>query len=380
MDILSVNDAYSEHNYALVSVYSFSRWPTVVPLRTKSAQEVAFALLNIFADRHVPHTIRNDKGHEFEAEVNELCDLFGIRRVLVDVGTSNSNGIVERLHREVNTIITRFVNGLRDEGSDWIQLIPAIHVHLRRQVNASTGFSPTELEHVRDPTYSSAMDTALTTEHHTFEDSVAIEDTFFEAVKLLRQRRQKALANDIATRDVRLRRQNKDRRPHSLEVGGYAFVKMNTGAKHGAKTRPVPYKIVEQLRSNSFRLWDPIAQKSIDVAAKNLLPAREPTADELKQAVAVKAVDGPPASLVVEQGSGRRLITVAYDPQDNPQDSGVRMYINARPSQKGRTAHVYNLSPVRVKPASVLKHFNFERSSKGHLILPLAVHRMLHRQ
>ena len=207
--ILNVNDAYSEYNYALVSVYSFSRWPTVVPLRTKSAQEVAFALLNIFADRHVPHMIRNDKGHEFEAEVDKLCDLFGIRRVLVNVGTSNSNGIVGRLHREVNAIITRFVNGPRDEGSDWIQLVPAIHVHLRRQVNASTGCSPTEPEHVRNPTYSSAMDTELTTEHHTFEDGVTIEGAFFEAAKLLRQRRQKALANDIATRDVRLRRQNR---------------------------------------------------------------------------------------------------------------------------------------------------------------------------
>ena len=93
------------------------------------------------------HTTRNDKGNEFEAEVNELCDLFRIRRVLVDVGTSNSNDTVERLHREVNTMIT----------SDWIQLIPAIHVHLRRQVNVSTGFSPTELEHARDPTYSFAM-------------------------------------------------------------------------------------------------------------------------------------------------------------------------------------------------------------------------------
>ena len=284
---------------------------------------------------------------------------------------------MERLHREVNAIITRFVTGPRDEGSDWVQLVPAIHVHLRRQVNASTGFSPIELEHVRNPAFSSAMDTELTTKHHTFENSVVVEDAFFDAVKLLRQRRQKALANDIAARDVRLRQQNANRRPHSLEVGGYAFVKVDTGAKHGAKTSPIPYKIVEELRSNSFRLWDPIAQKSVDVAAKNLLPAREPTAGELDQAVSAKTADGPPASLVV---TGRRLITVAYDPKVNPQSAGVRKYVNARPSQKGgRTAHVYNLSPVRVHPESVLKHFNFERSAKGHLILPLAVHRLLHR-
>ena len=222
------------------------------PLRTKSAQVVAFALLNIFADRHVPHMIRNDKGNEFEAEVNELCDLFGIRRVLVDVGTSNSNGIVERLHREVNAIITRFVNGPGDEGSDWIQLVPAIHVHLRRQVNASTCFSPTEPEHARNPTYSSAMDTELTTEHHTFEDGVTIEDAFFEAVKLLRQRRQKDLANDFATRASAAPEQGST---SALSRSRRLYIcQINTGAKHGAKTRPVLYKIVEQLRANSFRL------------------------------------------------------------------------------------------------------------------------------
>lgn len=62
----------------------FSKWVELIPMRTKSSQEVAQVIqLHLIARFGIPRELRSDRGREFLGEVTALCNKYGIRKVLI---------------------------------------------------------------------------------------------------------------------------------------------------------------------------------------------------------------------------------------------------------------------------------------------------------
>ena len=138
MDIFDAHDDSSEFPLGLIAIYFFSRYPYIAALRSKSVQHVAEALVSIFADRHVPHTVRSDLGKEFEGAVNDLCGFFWLdasQDCTPEFGVQRCCSI-----RQVNAVLQRY--RLQDPTVEWSKVIPAVVDHLRTIVNSRTGYSP----------------------------------------------------------------------------------------------------------------------------------------------------------------------------------------------------------------------------------------------
>ena len=362
VDLIDVSDGVSNYRHALVAVYSFSRYAYVIPLRTKAASEVAAALLSIFADRHVPHTIRSDRGNEFAGEVNKLAGTLGFKRILTAPHTSTSNGITERVNTEVQANIRRWL--LHQPGTPWSMYVPAIHYHLRSTISSSTGFSPYELEAIRAPVNAPALAHDATTQLHTFDQPTTADDDFVAAVLQLAQRRTAALANDVATRDRRLVQMNRSRKPLRFNIGDYVMVSQLPGSKT-ASALTTAFEVVELLRNNTYRVINHATDKTYVVSIANMTPADPPPQRQTLQPRPIRKPSGTWASVVVLDNGSNSIVRHLQQRTIKP----VQKYRNQRPGS-ARTQQRWSLTSVTVQPQRWVTDFEFEITHQGHLILP----------
>ena len=107
--------------YLLTIIDRTSRWPEAVPLRGISAVEVADAFTSGWVARFgVPHTVTTDRSTKFTGAVwKSMCATLGIRHVVTTAYHPQSNGLVERFHRQLK-------EGLRSRaaGAAWLEHLP----------------------------------------------------------------------------------------------------------------------------------------------------------------------------------------------------------------------------------------------------------------
>ena len=89
--------------YLLTVIDRTSRWPEAIPLKGLSAVEVADAFTAGWVARFgVPHTMTTDRGTQFTSAVwDSMCRTLGIHHIKTTAYHPQSNGVVERLHRQI---------------------------------------------------------------------------------------------------------------------------------------------------------------------------------------------------------------------------------------------------------------------------------------
>ena len=98
------------YTYLLTCVDGYTRWPEAIPLTSITAESVAQAFLHSWISRFgVPSTIIvTDRGRQFESNLwHHLMVLLGIRRARTTAYNPQSNGMVERFHRQLKAALKK---------------------------------------------------------------------------------------------------------------------------------------------------------------------------------------------------------------------------------------------------------------------------------
>lgn len=116
-----------------------TRWAEVVPLADTSADTVLSAFLAEWVARYgVPAEITTDRGVQFTAgSWSQWCAAVGIHHILTTAYHPQSNGLVERFHRQLK-------DSLRARAGPWWEELPWVLLGLRAAPKEEAGVSAAE--------------------------------------------------------------------------------------------------------------------------------------------------------------------------------------------------------------------------------------------
>ena len=128
--------------YLLTCVDHFTRWPEAIPIVDIRAETVADAFFSGWIARYgTSATITTDRGAQFESKLwDHLCNQFGIIRDRTTSYHPQSNGMVERFHRQLKAAIMA-----HESLNPWTITLPAVLLGVRSAVKERLGRSAAEM-------------------------------------------------------------------------------------------------------------------------------------------------------------------------------------------------------------------------------------------
>ena len=130
--------------YILTLVDHFSKWAEPIPLRNHIAPTVARAVMtHVFSKFGAPLQLLTDRGSEFESHLfQELMRWMEIDKLRTTAFHPSCNGVVERFHRTLNSMLGKAVC---ESQRDWDARLPLVLAAYRATPHESTGLSPNKL-------------------------------------------------------------------------------------------------------------------------------------------------------------------------------------------------------------------------------------------
>lgn len=127
----------------LVLTEYLSRFPYAVPIRTKTAEEVASHLIQYMALFGPPRELLSDQGREFLNQVvDKVSKSAGIERKVTSAYHPRTNGLTERFNQ---TLIKAICCHSEKDPRRWHEWIPFVLLAYRTKRQSSTGHTPFEI-------------------------------------------------------------------------------------------------------------------------------------------------------------------------------------------------------------------------------------------
>ena len=149
-DVLQLPRAGDGCQYLLVIICSFSKWTELVPLRSKSATDVAKGLVETWITRFgVPKVLVSDRGSEFINELfKSLQNILDYQHVFASVAHPQANGQAERVNRSILEYLRKFL-----DNNNWTDFLPFVRFCLNSSVSNTTNESPFVCLFLRPPIF-----------------------------------------------------------------------------------------------------------------------------------------------------------------------------------------------------------------------------------
>ncbi|KAL0235300.1 hypothetical protein GEMRC1_001882 [Eukaryota sp. GEM-RC1] len=235
------------NRYILVFVDSFTRFTILAPINELNAKEVAYALVfNVCGIFGIPYSIHSDNGPEFaNATFNAVCQLLAIDNTTSIPHFSQSNGLVERRHRDVLRNLQRF---LIDFGTfdNWTEYLPFIQLQLNATKNRYTEHIPYEL--MFGFSFGPKADPSIILRALEASNlSIPFIEDLQRKNERIRERQESASSNQSSKRPPKSNKSN------PFEIGDLILRSSKTATKHHGK-HSGPFLVIELLSSSSLKI------------------------------------------------------------------------------------------------------------------------------
>jgi cleavage and polyadenylation specificity factor subunit 1 len=130
------------YTHLLTIIDRSTRWVEAVPMTSTTAAACADAVVRHWVVRFgLPEVIISDRGPQFTSAIwADLCLLLGISHRLTTAYHPQSNGMVERFHRQLKDALRS-----RECGAAWVAHLPWVLLGLRTAPKEDSGLSSAEL-------------------------------------------------------------------------------------------------------------------------------------------------------------------------------------------------------------------------------------------
>ena len=196
------------YQYALVVVDGFTRYPFVVPLRTKTAEDIAENLLNqVFSHSGLPLCVHSDNEKVLvSSALDAVFLIMGVKRSRSAVRHPQGNSPAERFMRYLNAAFSITLPTYLD----WPRILPIILYSYRVLPQETTGYSPFFMMYGREPLLPLQASTLLPSLISTSNDPKAAEVYVTQMISAMTD-----VFNVVRKRQDRVSRMNASRRDDS---------------------------------------------------------------------------------------------------------------------------------------------------------------------
>jgi hypothetical protein len=132
------------YSFILVIIDKFSRWVSLFPLKTVTAQEAAESLIIHMGTFGVPVDIGSDGGSQFKQVIDELIAIVGATHSVTLAHSHEESGIIERANKEIMRHLRAFLFE-QTIGADWRVYLPFTQRICNAEVIKHLGVSPAQI-------------------------------------------------------------------------------------------------------------------------------------------------------------------------------------------------------------------------------------------
>ena len=226
--------------YLLMAIDLATRLPEAIPLRTTTAKVITKTLMSIFAKCGFPARITSDNGPQFKGKFfKKWVRHQGIQHVFSSPYHPQGNGVVERLHRTLNAMISK----LTEKRGNWASTIPMALYFLCGTPCSATGMSAFLARQGWEPA------TPLHLLYRTWDEQDAGNvnlaewiDFNLERVETLREKAATKIAETAHERKAKWDKRAKER---PFEVGDLVLVRKPGICAKLEETWDGPFKIIK---------------------------------------------------------------------------------------------------------------------------------------
>ena len=130
-------------NGLLVITEYLTKYPYAVPIKSKTAEEIAEKLLVYISLFGPPKTILSDQGTEFNnAVVDKLVKATGVERRITSAYHPRTNGQTERFNYTFVEALRKYAS---EDNENWPKWVPFVLMAFRSRIHSTTGYTHFEL-------------------------------------------------------------------------------------------------------------------------------------------------------------------------------------------------------------------------------------------
>lgn len=236
------------NRYIIVAIDYLTKWVEARCLKDCTAVSTAKFIVDRIIHRHgVPEQMKllSDQGANFESRlIQELCELYNIKKLRSSPYHPQGNGAVERENREIKELLRSYTVSSQSDWDDYVEQV----VHARNTtVHTSTSFTPFEM------VYGRAID------RRPLAPLGETKSEFVDKLRLIREKIEAAAVDRLLKERRRNEKAHERRERTSFEFKIGDLVLASNEANHQGLSKKLepkyvgPYRITGALGTRNFK-------------------------------------------------------------------------------------------------------------------------------
>jgi hypothetical protein len=146
-DMRKIRNHNNGYTYILTCVDVLSKYAWAIPVKDKSAANVAKAYQKIIDDGRKPWRVFSDKGREFKGEFKKMLDENDIQQIMTENPVVKAS-LAERYNRTLKGRLYKYFT--KSDSLKWVKILPKIVKAINHSVHRSIGMRPVDVTHKND--------------------------------------------------------------------------------------------------------------------------------------------------------------------------------------------------------------------------------------